>query len=88
MALKSSKLTSEQKLKRALMALDTAVQAWYAEHNPKNKEHYASTAIFDDPEEGYHICRITLNSDPEGRVFIDIRGGRGKGGHRNETVQR
>lgn len=81
MALKSSnrqerKPTSEQKVKRALTALDTAVQEWYAEHNPKNTEHYASASIITNNEDGYHVCRITLNSDPAGKEFIDIRGGR------------
>lgn len=64
---------SEKRIRRALAALDSAVQAWYAEHNPKNKEHYASTSFIDDSESGTHISRITLNSDPEGKSFIDIR---------------
>ena len=68
-------MTSEQKIKRALTQLDTAVQKWYAEHNPENKEHYADATIFTD-EEGYHTCRIALNSDPAGKEFIDIKGGR------------
>ena len=68
-------MTSEQKVKRALTALDTAVQEWYAEHNPKNTEHYADATIFND-DEGYRICRIILNTDPAGKVFYDIKGGR------------
>lgn len=63
-------MTSEQKVKRALTALDTAVQEWYAEHNPENKEHYADATISND------VCRITLNTDPAGKVFYDIKGGR------------
>ena len=66
-------MTSKQKVKRALTALDTAVQEWYAEHNPENKEHYADATIFNDDE--HHVCRITLNSDPAGKVFYDIKGG-------------
>lgn len=67
-------MTSEQKVKRALTALDTAVQEWYAEHNPENKEHYADATIFNN--DGYRVCRITLNTDPAGEVFCDIKGGR------------
>ena len=64
---------SEKKIRRALSALDTAVQEWYAEHNPENKEHYASATILDSEEKGsYHASRITLNSDPEGKEFIDV----------------
>ena len=66
-------MTSEQKIKRALAALDTAVQEWYAEHNPENKEHYASASFMDCPEDIAHISRITLNSDPEGKSFFDIQ---------------
>ena len=64
---------SEKKVRRALSALDTAVQAWYAEHNPKNKDHYASATIMDDMECDIHVSRITLNSDPEGKCYIDIQ---------------
>lgn len=67
-------MTSEQKVKRALTALDTAVQEWYAEHNPENTEHYAVATIFNG--EGYHVCRTTLNTDPAGKVFYGIKGGR------------
>lgn len=69
-------MTSEQKVKRALAALDTAVQEWYAEHNPKNTEHYASASFITNDEDGYCVCRITLNKDPAGKVFVDIKGGR------------
>lgn len=69
-------MTSEQKVKRALTALDTAVQEWYAEHNPENKEHYADASFFASIEDGYRVCRITLNTDPAGKVFYDIKGGR------------
>lgn len=68
-------MTSEQKIKRALAALDSAVQAWYAEHNPENEEHYAD-ASFMIGDDRYRVCRITLNSDPEGKVFIEIKGER------------
>ena len=68
-------MTSEQKVKRALTALDTAVQEWYAEHNPENTEHYADATIFNG-DEGYHSCRITLNTDPAGKEFYELTGGR------------
>lgn len=68
-------MTSEQKVKRALAALDTAVQEWYAEHNPENKEHYADATILNSSDSDYHACRITLNSDPAGKEFHEITGG-------------
>jgi hypothetical protein len=64
-------MTSEQKIKRALAALDSAVQAWYAEHNPENKDHYASAHIC-DYEGGYHASRITLHMDTDGNHYTDI----------------
>lgn len=71
MASKYSK--SEKKIRRALAALDSAVQEWYAEHNPRNKEHYASVSFMDDTESDIHTSRITLNSDSAGTKFIDIQ---------------
>lgn len=65
-------MTSEQKIKRALSALDSAVQEWYAEHNPKNRNHYASAHICDYPEEGLHASRVTLQTDIEGENYTDI----------------
>jgi hypothetical protein len=64
-------MTSEQKIKRALSALDSAVQAWYAEHNPENKNHYATVHICDYPE-GLHASRVTLQIDVEGEHYADI----------------
>ena len=63
---------SEKKIRRALSALDTAVQAWYAEHNPENKSHYASAHICDYPEDGLHASRITLQTDIEGESYTYI----------------
>lgn len=65
-------MTSEQKIKRALAALDSAVQAWYAEHNPKNKAHYASVHICDYPEDHLHASRITLQTDDTDEHYTDI----------------
>lgn len=88
MALKSSKprqanpkAKAETRVKRALAQLDTAVQAWYAEHNPKNTEHYASASFMDNPEVNYHVARITLN-DAKGN-FIDIKSTRNGYGKNN-----
>lgn len=67
-------MTSEQKVERALAALDTAVQEWYAEHNPENTEHYADATIL-NVGEGYHSCRITLTTDPAGKEFYRLTGG-------------
>lgn len=64
-------MTAEQKIKRALSALDSAVQEWYAEHNPENRNHYASAHIC-DYEEGLHASRVTLQTDVEGESYTDI----------------
>lgn len=69
MASKSS--NSEKKIRRALAALDSAVQAWYAEHNPENKDRYASAHIC-DYEGGLHASRITLQTDVAGESYKDI----------------
>lgn len=69
-------MTAVQKIKRALAALDSAVQEWYTEHNPENKEHYADATFINNDADGYHVCRITLNSDSESKEFVDIKGGR------------
>lgn len=71
MASRFSKMTSEQKIKRALAALDSAVQEWYAEHNPENKSHYGSVHIC-DYERGVHASRITLQTDAIGENYTDI----------------
>lgn len=71
MASKSSKTTAETKIKRALAALDSAVQEWYAEHNPGNRDHYASAHIC-DYEDGIHASRITLQTDVDGQHYKDI----------------
>lgn len=63
---------SEKKIKRALAALDSAVQEWYAEHNPENKSHYASVHICDYPEDGLHSSCITLQKDATNDHYIEI----------------
>ena len=65
-------MTAETKIKRALAALDSAVQEWYAEHNPENTNHYGSAHICDYPENNLHASRITLQADVEGKHFVDI----------------
>jgi hypothetical protein len=62
---------SEKKIRRALAALDTAVQEWYAEHNPENKNHYASVHI-GDYEDGIHASHVTLQTDVAGENYKDI----------------
>lgn len=62
-------MNSEQKIRDALVALDKAVQEWYQENNPDNKEHYASVCICED---AMHVCRITLNSDVAGIEYVTI----------------
>ena len=79
-------MTSKQKLLRALAALDTAVQEWYAENNPKNTEHYASVAIMNDVEDNYHCSRVTLNKDVKGTVFIEFTSSHQGVIHGNNTI--
>lgn len=57
------KLTAEQKLLRALATLDNAVQDWYKECEPNNKEHYASVHIRDYPVDKTHVSAITLQCE-------------------------
>lgn len=64
-------MTSEQKVKRALAALDSAVQEWYAEHNPENKSRYAAVCI-SDYAGGLHASRITLQTDISNEHYTDI----------------
>ena len=64
-----NEMNSEQKVKDALVALNKAVQEWYQENNPDNKEHYADACLYED---GTHICRITLNSDVAGEEYVTI----------------
>lgn len=63
---------SEQKVRRALAALDTAIQAWYAEHNPGNKNHYATVHICDYPEDGLHASRVTVQTGIGNEHYKDI----------------
>ena len=55
-----SDATTKQ-LKRALAALDTAVQKWYKKHVPSYNECYAS-CHFRTYYDGRHISEITLKS--------------------------
>lgn len=64
-------MTAEQKIKRALSALDSAVQEWYAEHNPENKEHYAAVHIC-DYKDGIHASRVTLQVDATGENYGEL----------------
>lgn len=65
-------MTSEQKIKRALAALDSAVQEWYAQHNPENRNHYAAAHICNYPDDGLHASRVTLQTDIVGEHYVDI----------------
>lgn len=64
-------MTSEQKVKRALAQLDSAVQEWYAEHAPSREDRYASATIMDGVEDKWHASRITLNNDKGD--FVEIK---------------
>lgn len=56
----SEKDKTTKQLKRALAALDTAVQKWYEKHNPIDKQRYATCHIR-DLSNGRHVSNITLN---------------------------
>lgn len=59
-----------KQLKRALAALDTAVQKWYKEHIPSYNERYAS-CHFRTYHNGRHISEITLKtSDSDNYIHI------------------
>ena len=64
-------MTPEQKVRRALAALDTAVQEWYVKYNPENKACYASAHIC-TYEDGIHASRITLQTDVNGQDYTDV----------------
>lgn len=59
-----------KQLKRALAALDTAVQKWYKEHIPSYNERYAS-CHFRTCHDGRHISEITLKTSDSGN-YINI----------------
>ena len=63
-------LTSKQKIKRALAALDTAIQAWYDENHPNDTERYATMHIRNYPDG--HVSHVTLYDKARDK-FIDIR---------------
>ena len=66
------KLSSEEKLKRAIAALDTAVQHWYDDNCPGDEERYADVSIF-NRKAGDHISNITLKTSPGHYLTIESR---------------
>lgn len=66
---KKDKATKQ--LKKALAALDTAVQKWYESNVPLDKSHYASCHIRSYPD-GMHISNITLLLNRDKDEYIDI----------------
>ena len=69
MAKEPCTVTTKQ-LKRALAALDTAVQKWYKAHVPSYSERYAS-CHFRTYSDGKHISNITLKtSDSDNYISI------------------
>ena len=68
-----TKLKAEKQLKKALAALDTAIQNWYAVNAPENKEHYATTHFrnYPDDPDGDHVSEITL--EPKHSSFVYYR---------------
>ena len=69
MAKEPCNATTKQ-LKRALAALDTAVQKWYKERTPAYSERYAS-CHFRTYHDGSHISEITLKTSDSGN-YISI----------------
>lgn len=68
------KKKAEKQLKKALAALDTAVQKWYEANAPENKVCYASCHFRNyiyDPDIG-HVSVITLHPDEHSDTYIDI----------------
>lgn len=59
-----------EQLKRALAALDTAVQKWYKEHVPYYSEHYTHCHFRTYPD-GKHISNIALKISDSGN-YINI----------------
>lgn len=60
-----------KQLKKALAALDTAVQKWYESNAPLNREHYASSHFRDYPD-GSHVSKITLLPDNDTDNYVEI----------------
>ena len=60
-----------KRLKKALAALDTAVQNWYETHAPSNEEHYATCHIR-TYQDGSHVSYLTLLPDLKPDDYIDI----------------
>lgn len=61
----SKKDKATKQLKKALAALDTAVQKWYESNAPLNDERYASCHIR-TYRNGNHVSRLTLSPDSLG----------------------
>ena len=73
------KLKAEKQLKKALAALDTAVQKWYEANAPENTERYATCHIRDFPEwsDLRHVSNITLCIREDEYVHIESSKERG-----------
>lgn len=65
----STKDKASKQLKKALAALDTAVQKWYESNAPLNEARYASCHIRTYPS-GNHASNLTLR--PDDNDYIDI----------------
>ena len=60
-----------KRFKKALAALDTAVQNWYETHAPSNEERYATCHIR-NYQDGSHVSYLTLLPDLEPDDYVDI----------------
>lgn len=55
-----AKTDTTERLKKAIAALDKAVQAWYKEHDPENTQRYATVHIRTYPYTKHHASNATL----------------------------
>lgn len=67
----SGKDKATKQLKKALAALDTAIQKWYEVNAPENTERYATCHIR-SYQDGYHISELTLKPNEATDDYVDI----------------
>lgn len=60
-----------KQLKKALAALDTAVQKWYEVNAPSNEERYATCHIR-TYQDGMHVSYLTLLPDLASDDYVEI----------------
>lgn len=66
-----------RQLKKALAALDTAIQKWYEVNAPENEERYATCHIR-SYQDGRHVSYLTLLPDIKPDDYIEIKSSKEK----------